>query len=147
MIRFSALTALVCSLALPALANEQAVKARQGQFQMYAINLGVLANMAQGRIPYDAALAQEVADNLFHLTRNSQYGLWPEGTDNASMSGTRALPVIWSDNAGFLERYAALQAAAEAMKAAAGQGLEAVQANLAALGGACQACHQQYRAP
>jgi len=147
MFRHLAAATLSLAVAVPALANEAAIKARQGNFQMYALNIGVLAQMAQGRIPYDAAQAQEAADNLFHLTRNTQLGLWPEGSDNGTLQGTRALPVIWSDNAGFLARYAELQASAAAMQAAAGIDLASLQGALGPVGGSCQACHQQYRAP
>jgi len=147
MIRHAVAAALLAGLALPAAANEAAIKARQGQFQMFALNLGVLGGMAQGRMDYDAAAAQEAADNLFHLSRNSQFGMWPEGSDNGAVDGTRALPVIWSDNADFLARYAALQTGAEAMQAAAGTDLAALQGALGGLAGACQACHQQFRAP
>jgi cytochrome c556 len=143
----AAAAALIAGLTLPAVANEGAIKARQGQFQMLALNLGVLGGMAQGRTGYDAAAAQEAADNLFHLTRNSQLGLWPEGSDNVAAAGTRALPLIWEANADFLTRYAALQSGAEAMQAAAGTDLAALQGALGGLAGACQACHQQFRAP
>lgn len=133
--------------ALPAAANEGAIKARQGQFQMLALNVATLGGMAQGRVPYDAGQAQEAADNLFHITRNTQLGMWPEGSDNAAATGTRALPAIWEDNAAFLERYVALQDAAAAMQTAAGTDLAALQGALGGLGGTCQACHQLFRAP
>lgn len=148
MFRPLAAASLILALAAPAaLANEGAIKARQGQFQMLALNLGVLGTMAQGRMPYDAALAQEAADNLFHLSRNSQLGMWPEGSDNAAATGTRALPAIWANNADFLTAYAALQTGAEAMQAAAGTDLAALQGAMGGLAGSCQACHQQFRAP
>ena len=148
MFRPLAAASLILALAAPAaLANEGAIKARQGQFQMLALNLGVLGTMAQGRMPYDAALAQEAADNLFHLSRNSQLGMWPEGSDNGAAAGTRALPTIWSNNADFLTAYAALQSGAEAMQAAAGTDLAALQGAMGGLAGSCQACHQQFRAP
>jgi cytochrome c556 len=38
------------------------VKARQGQFQIMAINLGILGGIAKGEIEYDAATAQAAAD-------------------------------------------------------------------------------------
>jgi cytochrome c556 len=148
MFRTLAAASLTLALAAPAaLANEAAIKARQGQFQMFALNLGVLGQMAQGRIPYDAAAAQEAADNLFFLTRNTQLGMWPEGSDNATTAGTRALPAIWANNADFLAAYAALQTGAEAMRAAAGTDLAALQGAMGGLAGACQACHQRFRAP
>lgn len=145
MFRYLTVAALGASLALPALADEAAIKARQGQFQMFALNFGVLGSMVQGRMDYDAETAQEAADNLFHLTRNSQLGMWPEGSDNASMDGTRALPGIWAQNEDFLANYARLQEGAAAMQAVAGDDLAAVQGALGGVAGACQACHQQFR--
>lgn len=142
-----AAAAALATAALPALANEGAIKARQGQFQMLALNLGVLGTMAQGRTAYDAAAAQEAADNIFHLSRNTQLGMWPEGSDNGAAANTRALPAIWANNADFLTAYAALQTGAEAMRAAAGTDLAALQGAMGGLAGACQACHQQFRAP
>lgn len=146
-LRVAPLALAAAVAALPAFANEAAIKARQGQFQMFALNLGVLGQMAQGRIPYDAAAAQEAADNIFYLTRNTQLGMWPEGSDNGAATGTRALPAIWANNADFLAAYAALQAGAETMRTAAGTDLAALQGAMGGLAGACQACHQQFRAP
>ena len=56
-----------------------AIEARQGQFKLYGHNIAVLGGMAQGRMDYDAEMAQTAADNLFHLTRHDQSRLWPEG--------------------------------------------------------------------
>lgn len=147
MVRLVAFSAVLALSALPVLANEAAIEARQGNMQTYALNLGVLGSMAQGRTAYDAALAQEAADNLFHMTRNTQLGMWPEGSDNGAVSGTRALPAIWANNADFLTAYANLQTAAQAMQAAAGTDLAGLQGAMAGVGGACQACHQTFRAP
>jgi len=49
MFRHLAAATLSLAVAVPALANEAAIKARQGNFQMYALNIGVLAQMAQGK--------------------------------------------------------------------------------------------------
>lgn len=148
MIRTPALAFAALVLCLPGtvLAND-AVNARKAQFALFAFNLGVLAPMAQGRVPYDAERAQIAADTLFHLTRVDQAFLWPEGTDNASIEGTRALPVIWTDLEGFAQRYGALQQATEALQGAAGVDLASLQGALGVVGGACGACHQQFRAP
>ncbi|MCC5971889.1 MAG: cytochrome c [Pararhodobacter sp.] len=150
--RFTAL-ALVAGLALPialpqaALANEAAIGARKAQFQLFAFNLGVLGGMAQGRVEYDADMAQTAADHLYHLTRHYNPALWPEGSDNANAADTRALPAIWDDLEAFAERYAALQSGAEAMQAAAGTDLASLQGALGGVGGACAACHDNFRAP
>lgn len=149
MFRKPALVSLAMILALPtvAMADPAAIAARQGQFQLFAFNLGVLGTMAQGRTPYDADAAQNAADHLFHLTRHLNMALWPEGSDSATAENTRALPVIWTDLEGFATRYSALQDATAAMQGAAGAGLPALQGAMGALGGACGACHQGYRAP
>ncbi len=139
--------ALTTTLSLPALADNPAVNARQAQFTLYSFNVGVLAQMAQGQMDYDAEMAQAAADNLYHLTRHDQSRLWPEGTDNESIAGTRALPAIWDDLEGFAGRYSALQDAAAAMQEAAGTDLASLQGALGGLGGTCQACHQEFRGP
>jgi cytochrome c556 len=146
--RFPLLAATAIALILPSLAvANEAVTARKAQFALYAYNLGILAPMAQGRVPYDAERAQTAADTLFHLTRIDQGPLWPEGTDNATIEGTRALPMIWSDLEGFTARYSALQDAAVTLQGVAGTDLASLQGALGPFGGACGACHQQFRAP
>lgn len=150
MFRKFAVLAVAATFALPALApaaaNEAAIKARQSQFTLFSFNLGVLAGMAQGQREYDADTAQLAADNLYYLTRRDHRLLWPEGSSNASVEGTRALPAIWDDLEGFANRYGALQDGAEALRAAAGTGLAGLQGALGGTAGACQACHQQFRA-
>lgn len=121
------------------------IAARQGQFKLLAHNLGPLVQMAQGNMDYDAARAQAAADNLAALAGMDQTGLWPEGSDNGALDGTRALPAIWADLEDFGQKWAGLGEATQAMQAAAGDGLEAVQANLRGVGAACSACHESYR--
>jgi cytochrome c556 len=141
---------LALTLALPgaALADEAAeaaLKARQSLMSLIAYNLGPMAQMAQGRIDYDAAAAQAAADNLHGLTRHSQERLWPEGTANGEREGSRALPAVWENLEEFAMRYATLQDATTALQAVAGDGLQAVQGALGGVGGACRDCHQTYR--
>lgn len=139
-------TTLAAALALPAMAQDNpAVGARQGQFKIYLQNFGVLGGMAQGRMEYDAALAQTAADNMFHITRLDQTSMWPEGTDSMSIDGTRAAPAIWENLDDFVSKYVALQTAVVALQAAAGTGLDGMRAAVGPVGASCQACHQAYR--
>lgn len=124
---------------------EPNIRARQGTMRIQAFNVGILANMARGNTEYDAEAAQIAADNLVALTAINPRGYWPEGSDNASVENTRALPVIWEDQAGFGNRWQAYGAAAMEMQGAAGGGLEALRGAMGALGGACGACHDDYR--
>ncbi|TVS01580.1 MAG: cytochrome c [Rhodobacteraceae bacterium] len=133
-------------LALPAFADEDpAIAARQGQFKLFAHNFGVVGGMAQGRMDYDAEMAQTAADNLFHLTRVDQGRLWPEGTDSASSEGTRANADIWDNLDDFVSKFVDLQNAVEDLQGVAGSGLDEVRASVMAVGGTCQACHEDYR--
>lgn len=124
------------------------VSARLNHMGLYGFNLGTLGGMARGNIEYDAAAASAAASNLHAMAMIDQSAYWTEGTSTADLSeGTRALPAIWEDTAGFEEAKADMVTAAAAMQEVAGDGLEAVQANMEALGGACGACHEDYRQP
>lgn len=123
------------------------VQARQGQFQIMALNVGVLGGMARGNTAYDATAAQAAADNLVAISMLDQSFHWPEGTDNMALDGTRALPAIWENLPDVIEKWGAFGAAAEGLAAVAGTGLEPMQAALGPLGATCGACHDAYRAP
>lgn len=122
-----------------------AVKARQGQMQLYAHNLGVLGGMAKGDVAYDAAAAQAAADNLVAVSGLNAMTMWPQGSDSTSMEGTRAKAEIWSNFPDVGAKAGALAEASVAMAAAAGTDLASLQAAMGALGGACGACHKAYR--
>lgn len=123
------------------------IEARHGIMVYRAMNIGALGAMAKGEVAYDAAAAQKAADNLAAAAHLDDSMLWPEGSDNGAHAGTIALPALWADKAGFDAKYADFRAATEAMQGAAGQGLEALQAEMGKLGPTCGACHKAYRAP
>ncbi|MCL3883649.1 cytochrome c [Marivita sp. GX14005] len=127
--------------------HEAQLKARQGQFRIMAINLGILGGMAKGEIEYNADLAQAAADTLVAVSTISQAPMWPEGSDNMSIDGTRAQPTIWEKNDDFLGKWADLHPAALELQQAAGSGREALGPMMAKVGGTCKACHDEHRAP
>lgn len=145
------LTTIVLSatLALPAAAQDMSaqLKARQGQFRIMALNLGVLGGMVKGETEYDAATAQAAADSLVGISMVHQPTLFVEGSDDMSMDGTRALPVIWENPDDFAAKWAAFGEAATLMQTAASAGTDAMGPAMGALGGACKSCHETYRAP
>ncbi|WP_210529827.1 c-type cytochrome [Rubellimicrobium arenae] len=122
-----------------------AVEIRQGHMLNYAANLMVVGGMAQGQRDYDAAAAQVAADNLFHLASINQAHYWPEGTSNADMEDSKALPAIWENMDDFNAKQANLLQAVTALQGAAGTDLAALQGAMGAVGQACGACHQNYR--
>lgn len=123
------------------------LKARQGQFRIMAINLGILGGMAKGETPYDAAVAQSAADSLVGISMVNQPALWPEGSDSMSIDGTRALPSIWDEREDFLAKWSDVGDAALKAQASAGTGQEALGPLLGAMGGTCKACHDKHRTP
>ncbi|MCC6008805.1 MAG: cytochrome c [Rhodobacteraceae bacterium] len=142
-----AIAALLTVGIAPALASEAAVEARQAQFKLLAFNLGTVGAMVQGSAPYEAATAQQAAENLAQLASLHQAPMWPAGTDSASMEGTRALPGIWEDADTFAERFEALGTRSAALTEVAGDGLDSLRAGLGPVIQACSACHQDFRAP
>ncbi|MCA8883187.1 MAG: cytochrome c [Rhodobacteraceae bacterium] len=147
-VRLAAVTALALA---PALVSAQDYKfqltARQGQMAIAGIGASVLGDMAKGKIAYDAAAAEAAAHNIAAIASLNQDGLWPEGSDDMSIDGTRAQPTIWENNADFMSKWESFQTAALSLSDAAGSGVEAMQPALNTLGQACVACHKAHRAP
>jgi len=141
--------AAIVGIGAPAFAQDfgTQLKARQGQFNIMQINLGILGNMAQGRTEYDAEAAQAAADTLAAVSMIQQAPHWPEGSDNASIEGTRAQPNIWENLDDFVSKWGDFGTAAQSAQAVVGDGLEALGPAVGGIGGACQACHETYRAP
>ncbi|MBP1804325.1 c-type cytochrome [Rubellimicrobium aerolatum] len=136
--------------ATSALAQDQspeqtALEIRQGHMLNYAANLGVVGGMARGDREYDAAAAQVAADNLLHLASINQSYYWPEGTSNADMEESRALPAIWENMADFDAKQETLLQAVTALQAAAGTDLATLQGAMGAVGQSCGGCHEDYR--
>ena len=141
-------TAFAACTALPAAAQdpEAAIAARQGQMNVQAFNLGILGNMARGRIDYDAEMARMAAANVAAVGMMEHAILWPEGTDNTAME-TRALPLIWEDMDGFMAIWADYATASVALAEVAGDGLDALRGAIGPVGETCGACHETYRQP
>ncbi len=128
-------------------ALKSAVDARRAQMQLISYNTGVLGDMAKGDIPFDTATARAAAANLNAAARLDRSLTWVAGTEQGTVEGARAKPAVWTDAAGFEAKFTALQTAAAAMETAAGADLAAIQAAMEDLGGACKACHDDYRGP
>lgn len=76
-----------------------------------------------------------------------QYGWFPAGSGAEAGVKTKAKPAIWADAAGFRDAQARFQREADLMNKVVETGdAAAMQKQARALGQACQACHQKYRA-
>lgn len=126
---------------------DDAIKARRGYFTLLGANVGPLAAMAKGDMEYSAETAELHAMNLQAMTTYNPVPHFPEGSDNdAKFGDTRALPVIWADFDGFVEKYNALVEAVTALQPAAVAGRAELGQALGKVGGSCKACHDDYRA-
>ncbi|MGB0631804.1 MAG: cytochrome c, partial [Alphaproteobacteria bacterium] len=107
------------------------IRARKAVMQIQAFNLGILGGMAKGNIPYDAKKAQNAADNLSAAANMKNGAMWPKGSDNVALGKrTRAKPEAWTKYSEIAPHGKALKAAAAKMASVAGNGLDAIKANM-----------------
>lgn len=123
----------------------QAIEARQGFYQMLAINMGTLAGMAKGDIAYDEAAASTAAANIETLTKYDLPGLFIDGSASGQVADTAAKPDIWSDMDDFRAKFTALGEAATGAPDAVKGGAGNVGPVVGRLGEACKACHDKFR--
>ncbi|MBP6678744.1 MAG: cytochrome c [Paracoccus sp.] len=124
----------------------QTIEARQGFYQMLAINMGTLAGMAKGDIAYDEAAATTAAANIEALTKYNLPGLFLEGSASGQTSEkTAAKPEIWTNMDDFKSKFTGLRDAAVGASDAVKGGAENVGPVVGKLGAACKACHDVYR--
>jgi cytochrome c556 len=141
------LAAAAVTLSLPAAAQfqkpEDAVKYRQGAFQVMNSHFGRLGAMANGRVPFDAATAQANADLVVTMSR-LPYVAFIDGSDK--VGNTRAKPEVWSKRADFEAAAKKTQDELLKLQAAAKTGnLDQIKAAFGAAGQSCKACHDNFR--
>lgn len=150
-IRTVGIAALATVLATSAFAGghsgNPAVKARQAHMELYQFNAGYLGGVARGKVEYNADAAQGAANNLLALVKMDQSRMWPMGTDDMSIDGTRAQPALWENFDKVIEISKGFSAAAENLALVAGNGADAVGGAIGPVFEACTACHKAFRAP
>jgi cytochrome c556 len=123
-----------------------AIKARQGEMQLRAFNVGPLFGMAKGKIDYDAALAAKLAGNLKLMLDLDNGRAWAKGSDIEAYNGkTTALPKIWTTYPEIGEYGKKYAAAVNELAAVAGNGVDALKSKMGALGKSCKGCHDEFR--
>ena len=138
------------SLAVPGFAAKDplknAIKARQGEMQLRAFNVGPLFAMAKGKIDYDAAMANKLAGNLKLLLDLDNGRAWAKGSDiDNYMGDTTALPKIWTTYPEIGEYGKKYATAVNELAAEAGNGVDALKAKIGPVGKSCKGCHDEFR--
>lgn len=142
----TALAACIIAGLAPATAAAQdptpAMEYRQTIMGSLNAHRGALAAILNEDVPHEA----HVLGHALSLQQLSVMAsdIFPEGSHG---EGSRALPDIWNDAAGFGEALSAFQSAAEALADAARAGdMTAVGDAAAGLGRTCGGCHRPFRA-
>jgi cytochrome c556 len=139
------LSALLC--ALPAAAQfakpEDAVKYRKAAFTVMGTHFGRIGAMVQGRVPFDAASASANADIVAAMSK-LPYAGFVEGTSGTEKGQPNAK--VWSERAKFDASANKMQEEVVKLAAAAKSGnLDQLKTAFGGAGGACKACHDDFR--
>jgi len=103
----------------------------------------VLAPVAQGKAPFDAAAVLDALEKLGANARATDVdALWPAGSEGGD---TKSAPAIWSDMEGFKAAEKKFEDDIAAAIAAKPADLSAFQAVFGPVAANCGACHQKYR--
>lgn len=121
---------------------EVLVKQRQAAMTLLGKYFGPMAGMAQGKIPYNAAVVQRNAGFVDNLSRMP----W-DGFDASTRSqDTRALPAVYDNPDKFKQAANRMENEAAKLVAVSRSGDEAaVKAQIGALGKSCGGCHDDFR--
>jgi cytochrome c556 len=133
-------------IALPAAAQfakpEDAIKYRKAAFTVMARHFGIVAGMANGKIPFDAKAAADNAE-IASVMSKLPYAGFIDGTDKGE---TKAEPKIWAEKDKFNTAASTMQEAMAKLNVVAkGGNIDAIKAAVGDTGKACKACHDNYR--
>jgi cytochrome c556 len=123
--------------------TEDAIEYRQAVMGVYSFNAGQMADMAKGKIPFDAAAFQILAKDLSAAASLDVLAGFPE--DSVS-DDSDAKDEIWLNWADFESKLADLRTqSAKLAEVAAGGDEAAMKAQLDETRGTCKACHDDYK--
>src|SRR5258706_5367609 len=121
---------------------ETLVKQRQAAMTLQGKYMGPMGGMAQGKIPYNAAVVQRNAGYLDALSKMPWDGFDP----NTKGVKSAALPAIWEKSDEFKKAAENFESEAAKLAQVSKSGDEAaVKAQIRATRKACGACHEKIR--
>ena len=148
MIRAAALLAAAAAVSLPAAAQfanaEDAINYRQSAFAVLGHHFGRLGAMANGKMPYDAAVAAADGDVIAAVSALPFTGFVP-GTEKGH--GTKVRPEAWKELPKVKEMEQKMITEVGKVSVAAKSGnLDQLKAAFGPASQTCKACHDNYRA-
>ena len=145
--RFSLVVLLSAALSLPAIAHiersEPLQSLRQSYFAILGMTFGPMGDMVKGDIEWNGEQFAAWASDLAAVSSVTVERGFAPGSDKGK---TRAKPEIWDNKADFEEKLGnfRMQAAKLAEVAATGD-RQAIAGQFRQTGGACKACHDNYK--
>jgi cytochrome c556 len=116
------------------------VKARMDAMGEIGLNTKIIGRMAKGQEAFDASLARAAAAAIADYAMQTPKLFQVNETDPKS----EALPAIWESYDDFVSKSDALGQLAIELSSSI-QAIDDLGPAMARLGGACKACHTQYR--
>ncbi len=121
---------------------EDAVKYRQSALSVMGTHFSRIGAMANGRVPFDAAVAQENAAIVLTMSKLPWAGFTPETEKLPS----KAKPAVWREMDKVKAAADRLMASTVALDAAAKTGnLDNLKKAFGETAASCKACHDAYR--
>lgn len=142
-----ALAATAITTAVPAAAQfakpEDAIEYRKSSFFLLGQHFSRVGAMANGKVPFDAKVAQENAELVATLAKLPAAGFGP-GTDKGG--NTKAKPEVWTEQAKFKEHADKLLTETTKLAAAAKTGdVAQLKAAFGPAAQTCKACHDAFK--
>lgn len=123
---------------------ERTIKYRQSALFLLGWNIGPIAAMAKGEMPFDPKAAEMYAARLAQIAPMIAEGF---PADSQSGAPTDAKPEIWQNMDDFKSRAAELERVTAKFAQTAKSGdLKLIAAGLGEVGNSCKGCHEKYRA-
>jgi cytochrome c556 len=119
-----------------------AIKYRQGLFQVMGAHSQHIGSMLKNERPYDKAMAENDAALIDMMARQLETA-FPPGSDMAPSKGK---PDIWQDPANFKKKLDELKLTSQKLSAASKSGdIQLLRAAFSATAQSCKSCHEDFR--
>jgi cytochrome c556 len=144
---FSVVTAIAVTLVAGAAAAqakpEDVIKYRQSVYKVMAWNFAPMGAMVKGEKPYDKDAFARHALIVSQMSPLAMEG-FAAGSDKGA--DTKAKPEVWSKSAEFKEKMDKMVAETKKLATVASSGtFDEIKKQFGATGGACKACHDDFR--
>ena len=136
-------TVLASGSAAAQVKPEDVIKYRQSVYKVMGWNFGPMAAMVKGEKPYDKETFARHAMIVSQMSPLAMEG-FAAGSDKGA--DTKAKPEIWTKSADFKEKMDKMVNETKKLAAVASAGsFDEIKKQFGTAGGACKACHDDYK--